>query len=110
MYSKVKPSENKKGNLEETRAAMNKADTLSRVNVSGGKISGKNVNLGTQGDVVSGVSGDFIKNVGGDFIKGGPSGDIIRGDRGGDGGDSYNGGYAGPGGQAKGNNTFNYYR
>ncbi|KAK9928998.1 hypothetical protein M0R45_026109 [Rubus argutus] len=108
MCSKVQPNENNKGDLEATREAKKKAHLASGVYVSGGTISGSNVNLGEQGDVVSNVGGDFIKGVAGNFIKGGPKGDIIRGDRGGDGGNSYGGGYAGAGGPAKGNNTFNY--
>jgi hypothetical protein len=65
------------------------------VNVSGGNISGRSVNLGTQGDIINGVCGDFMKNVHGDIIKNvhgnvNKSGrDIIGGDRGGDGGNSY---------------------
>ena len=98
---RTQPIENKMGCAEATSA------DVSRVNVSGSKISGSNVNLGKQGDVVSGVHGDFVKGVQGDLIKG-VQGDFIRGDRGGDGGNSYNGGFGGVGGPAKGNNTITY--
>jgi hypothetical protein len=86
--------------------------------ISCGNVSGPNVNLGEQGDVVNGVGGDCVKGVGGDYIKGvkgnvnknGPGRDIIRGDRGGDGGNCYNGGYAGAGVLARGNNAFSYLK
>jgi len=70
MYNKVQPNENNTGDLEATREAKNKAHVTSGVYVSGGKISGSNVNFGEQGDVVSGVTGDFIKDVKGNVIKG----------------------------------------
>lgn len=69
MYNKVQLIENNKGDLEATREAKNKVHAASGVYVSGGQISGSNVNLGVQRDVVSGITGDFIKDVKGNVTK-----------------------------------------